>query len=184
MPHNLPLRSWNSVNGVVVDLSCPTISRLPSPSCMKETKGRPITPDCQMQVEDTPRLGLALGSGWWGWSVWQRKWKPPGAAGSCWLDSYGEEGQAQEPIGSQWPWAQILHTVTTRPVTMSWVAFHSVTFTVHPTQADTFSVVFFFKRKRHDCDLIKWSYHSWYVLAPHLSFFHYPAHIGPLYLRP
>lgn len=87
-------------------------------------------------------------SGWWGWSVWRRRWRP---LGSC-----GEQGQAQEPAGSQWPLAQSLHTVT-MPDTISVILSHAARITQNVEHfseellicrdfgwANDFSCIFFF----------------------------------------
>lgn len=79
----------------------------------------------QLQGFGSPSLSPLHWSGWWGWSVWQWKWRLLGVGVPCWVDSCGEQGQAQEPVGSQWPWAQSLHTVTTVPDTISVILSHA-----------------------------------------------------------
>lgn len=85
-----------------------------------------LTLQWQFQCVGSPPLSPLHWSGWWGWSVWQWKWRLLGVGVPCWLDSCGGQGQAQEPVGSQWPWAQSLHTVTTTPVTISVILSHAI----------------------------------------------------------
>ena len=85
-----------------------------------------LTLQQQLRGVGPPPLSPPHWSGWWGWSVWQWRWRLLGVGAPCWLGSCGEEGQAQEPVGSQWPWEQSLHTVTTTPDTISVILSHAM----------------------------------------------------------
>lgn len=72
----------------------------------------------------SPPLSLLGWSEWWWRNVKQSWWS---LLGVCWwLESCGEQGQAQEPVGSHWPWAQSLHMVTTMPDTISVILSHAI----------------------------------------------------------